>query len=330
MSRIKLAEPASQAGATDEAIQEFARAADLLKVQGRYEEYMRVAERLHLPPARQLGRRARAGRPSTSSATTRASRWPSCRPCPKAEPREPENVSLLALAFEQLDPPKAVSVLASELAEMHDGAGRTAERDVAIRRALALEPGDAEARALGASAGACASPGVPAASSSHLVPVEPRARDARARAPPPVPRAAPPPPPAAAAERGELFGRAAPGQDVPRILAEAEVFVKYGLLDRAADHLRRLFESEPDYVQARERLDAVLTQLGHAPLEAADPLADVATPPPVVVSLGRRARRRAAAASRRRSSRRASRSTRSPPATRARTARARSRRSRFR
>jgi pilus assembly protein FimV len=61
--------------------------------------------------------------------------------------------------------------------------------------------------------------------------------------------------------------------------------VKYGLLERAADHLRRLVELRPDHAEARSQLDAVLRQLGRAPLPSSvtDPLADFATPPPVAV-----------------------------------------------
>ena len=56
----------------------------------------------------------------------------------------------------------------------------------------------------------------------------------------------------------------------PRILAESDVFVKYGLLDRAVDHLRRAFEIQPDYLPAREKLAAVLTQLGRRTEAAAE------------------------------------------------------------
>jgi tetratricopeptide (TPR) repeat protein len=59
-------------------------------------------------------------------------------------------------------------------------------------------------------------------------------------------------------------------QDISRILAESDVFVKYGLLDRAVDHLRRSFEIQPDYLPAREKLAAVLTQLGRRPEAAAE------------------------------------------------------------
>ena len=46
------------------------------------------------------------------------------------------------------------------------------------------------------------------------------------------------------------------------MLAQADVFVKYGLLERAVDHLRRVFAIEPHHRGARERLATVLNQLG--------------------------------------------------------------------
>jgi len=260
VSRIKLAELASQAGATDEAIQEFARAADQLKVQGRYEEYTRVAERLlfHQPDNLAVARELAEAYIDRNNARLALAKL---QVCLKAEPRAPENVSLLARAFEQLDIPKAVSVL-KELADIHQELGHTAERDVAIRRALALEPRDPElmetARRYGVSITAGATPPPIPGSSSPLRP--PMPGGSGFSRPPPSP-----PPPAhsfASASAAESSGVRAPGQDVPRILAESDVFVKYGLLDRAVDHLRRAFEIQPDYLPAREKLAAVLTQLG--------------------------------------------------------------------
>ncbi len=67
----------------------------------------------------------------------------------------------------------------------------------------------------------------------------------------------------------------APGDDVARILSEADVFVKYGLVERAVDHLRRVFALEPHHRGARERLAAVLNQLGRRS-EAAAELATLA------------------------------------------------------
>ncbi len=268
VSRIKLAELASQAGATDEAIQEFARAADQLKVQGRYEEYTRVAERLlfHQPDNLTVARELAEAYIDRNNARLALAKL---QVCLKAEPRAPENVSLLARAFEQLDIPKAVSVL-KELAEINQELGHTAERDVAIRRALALEPRDAElldtARRYGISVTVGATPPPLPGSSSPLRPPMPGGSG--------FSRPPPPPPPAAhsfAVSSGtDGSGVRPPGQDVPRIIAESDVFVKYGLLDRAVDHLRRAFEIQPDYLPAREKLAAVLTQLGRRAEAAAE------------------------------------------------------------
>ncbi len=268
VSRIKLAELASQAGATEEAIQEFARAADQLKVQGRYEEYTRVAERLlfHQPDNLTVARELAEAYIDRNNARLALAKL---QVCLKAEPRAPENVSLLARAFEQLDIPKAVSVL-KELAEIHQELGHTAERDVAIRRALALEPRDAElletARHYGVSITVGATPPPLPGSSSPLRPPMPGGSG--------FSRPPPPPPPAhssfATTSAADSSGVRAPGQDVPRIIAEADVFVKYGLLDRAVDHLRRAFEIQPDYLPAREKLVAVLTQLGRRSEAAAE------------------------------------------------------------
>jgi tetratricopeptide (TPR) repeat protein len=193
----------------------------------------------------------------------------------------------VALALEQLDPPKALSIW-RELAELHDGAGRSGERDGALRAALAIDPDDAEARALAKRWGVRVA-GLPAASSSHLVPMSlvpaTLAPEVAAHVaplpPPPVPRTATPPPPPVDAGASGLTPR--PSSEATRVLSEAEVFVKYGLLERAADHLRRLLDREPEHAEARSRLDSVLKQLGRAPV-ADDPAADVATPPPVIVA----------------------------------------------
>jgi tetratricopeptide (TPR) repeat protein len=52
--------------------------------------------------------------------------------------------------------------------------------------------------------------------------------------------------------------------EIERIVAEVDVFVKYGLLERATEHLRKVFDLRPDHVGARERLAAVFLQLSRA------------------------------------------------------------------
>jgi tetratricopeptide (TPR) repeat protein len=276
VSRIKLAESASQAGATEEAIQEFTRAADQLKLQGRYDEYTRVAERLlfHQPDNLRVARELAEAYIDKNNARLALAKL---QVCLKAEPRAPENVSLLARAFEQLDIPKAVSVL-KELIDINQELGHTAERDVTIRRALALDPKDPDlldaARRYAINVGLTPPP-IPGGSTMRP-PFH--AGSGMGRLAPPRSSSSSSSSPSSSSSSGAFD--LAPGSgvrppppgahDIPRIIAESDVFVKYGLLDRAVDHLRRTFDIQPDYLPAREKLASVLTQLGRRGEAAAE------------------------------------------------------------
>jgi len=282
VSRIRLAEGASQAGRTEEAIREFGQASDQLKMEGRADEYVRVAERLlfHRPDNFGVARDLAAAYIARKNPRLALAKLQGAL---KAAPRDPQNVTLLAEAMVELDPRKAISVW-RELAEIHAEAHREDARDAAVRAALALDPTDGETRELaarwGLSLGAAA---------------------ARIRPPPPkspsgsissvVTSVQPLPPEFAPQDRSELHsdvrsgmlpGMSRPGaseltpmSDVARILSEADVFVKYGLAERAVDHLRRIFALEPEHHEARERLAAVLVQTGRK-REAAVELATLA------------------------------------------------------
>ena len=285
VSRIRLAEGASQAGRTEEAIREFGQASDQLKMEGRADEYVRVAERLlfHRPDNFGVARDLAAAYIARKNPRLALAKLQAAL---KAAPRDPQNVTLLAEAMVELDSRKAIPVW-RELAEIHAEGHREDARDAAVRAALALDPTDGETREMaarwGLSLGAAA---------------------ARVRLPPPkvpsgtissvVTSVQAVPPEFAPQDRsgmrsgmgsGMLPGMARPGasagsglmpmSDVARILSEADVFVKYGLAERAVDHLRRIFALEPEHHEARERLAAVLVQTGRK-REAAVELATLA------------------------------------------------------
>ena len=289
VSRIRLAEGASQAGRTEEAIREFGQASDQLKMEGRADEYVRVAERLlfHRPDNFAVARDLAAAYIARKNPRLALAKLQAAL---KAAPRDPQNVTLLAEAMVELDSRKAIPVW-RELAEIHAEAHREDARDAAVRAALALDPTDGETREMaarwGLSLGAAA---------------------ARVRLPPPkvpggtissvVTSVQPVPPEFAPQDRtdvrsgmrsgfgsGMLPGMSRPGasgvsgltpmSDVARILSEADVFVKYGLAERAVDHLRRIFALEPEHHEARERLAGVLVQTGRK-REAAVELATLA------------------------------------------------------
>jgi tetratricopeptide (TPR) repeat protein len=296
--RVKLAEAASLGGLVEEAVREFERAAEQLKAQGRVDESLRVLERLlfHQPAnvakARELAEAYLAkGNPRLA--------LPKLQACLNGSPHDPRTLSLLARALEQLGQrDKAVSVLL-ELARLCHDLGRSADRDTAIARAQMLAPGDPEVQALalrhrGGAPGAIGEATPPPVSASGgsfdlggAVGVNDTAASSGRIAVP-----------IGIGDSGGVDMPPAdggPGSDVARILAESEVFVKYGLLERAADHLQRVFDYEPDNRTARERLAFVRHKLSrraelvrHAELSsrpAAPAAAAPVSPPPGSVGL---------------------------------------------
>ncbi len=159
--RIKYAEALSRAGRTQDAAVEFEQGAQLLKDQGRLDDYIKVAERL-------LYHRSNDVRIAKELAETYIARRDPKRAlgklqiCFKADPRDVSTLSLLAEAFlmlQQTD--KAISVY-REIARIHREALRPRERMSALHRILELNPHDKEARA--------ALDRTAAASGQHFVP----------------------------------------------------------------------------------------------------------------------------------------------------------------
>ena len=291
--RVNLAESASQAGLTDEAVREFGVAADALKAAGRTEEYIRVCERLLFHRPEDVMRTRELAETYISRGSPRLA-LPKLQTCLRMDVRDPATLSLLARALEQLGQKvKAVSVI-KELVRLFAELRREPEREAAILRGLTLDPGDPELQAL--------------ANQTHL-------RGAQQPTPSPVWRGTPSPDigpaasvpipvgasgrvfsaleglgeaalatPSAPSAQSTMAGFAAVGTSVgaaglergpngaqalaspspaiSRIMAESEVFVKYELLDRAATNLRRVFQIEPLHREAREKLIEVLVDLG--------------------------------------------------------------------
>lgn len=143
--RIKYAEALSKANRTSEAADAFEQGAKLLERQGRWDDYIKVAERLlyhrpeDIPVAKELSR-LYLERNDAKRALGKL------QLCFKANPRDVETLELLAKAFEVLGQvPKTVSVY-KEIARLHQDANRSAERARVLRTILQIDPGDAETR----------------------------------------------------------------------------------------------------------------------------------------------------------------------------------------
>ncbi len=288
-TRIRYAELAVQAGQNDDAVVEFREAANLLKSQGRADEFARVAERVlyYQPDDLVLGlelARVYLDRNNPRAALTRI------KPAFEANQSDPEVLDLLARSFEQLGQPNKSLPVLKELCRVYANSGRMSERNQTIQRALALDPNDAELRAMlgrtgteGGRGSAAPLHRMPTLSSPVLTPVSvpvprsnaitfsemevPEALQNRYK----TPSADLPPSPAdRLAIASGMVEKPDDDPEIKRILAEADTFVKYGLVERAAEHLRRVFDRVPTHTGAHERLAAVLVQLGRKSEAAAE------------------------------------------------------------
>jgi tetratricopeptide (TPR) repeat protein len=284
---IRYADLAAQSGATKEAAAELAEAARLLKTQGRIDEFVRVAERvLHYEPDnRDLAIAVTVQYLENNNPRAALSR---IKPVFETNQRDPEVLDLLARTFEQLGQHHKTLPVLKELTRVYAEAGRLGERDQTAQRVLAIDPNDADMAHMlehghgGAVKRQVAQPPAAPAQVEPPLPVAAPRRpmnvtfsemevpaSLRSRYSPPTS-----PLPVSMSERisiaSGLVEKSQDDPEVQRVLAEADVFVRYGLVDRAADHLRRVFERVPTHQGAHERLAAVLVELGRKTEAAAE------------------------------------------------------------
>ncbi|MDW8284094.1 MAG: tetratricopeptide repeat protein [Myxococcales bacterium] len=248
--RIKLAELYSREGLPREAAREFRRTAEQLRALGRLDDFLKVGERLlfHDPDDMEMARELAdvyLERQDPRRALTKL------QLLFRANPRDPNTLELLGRAFLELGQrQKCVSVLKELGRVLLEGPDR--ERALAAyRRVLQLDPHDPEAReVLSASqpgmeglAGAEAGPGqVPAAARQpcHLVSGPPGSGEAG-----PGQLSAP-------------LDSSVSDERMARLLMEADVYAKYGLYQKAIEHVQRVLQHQPQNRSARERLCSFL------------------------------------------------------------------------
>ena len=281
--RIKLAEALSKYGKREEAAKEFEAGATLLRAQGRFDDYARVAERLlfHRTEDVALARDLAAiylerGDPKRALGKLQI--------CFKADPKDVGTLELLARAFLALGQlPKAVSVY-REIAKYHADAGRTPDQIRALQKLRELDPGDAETRqALAAFKGNSGEPSRPEIPPDAVI-------DSKATSTRPMRAVAAPSEQAGSASAS--FERAAVRRQgsssgshdrsdtaldsqITRLLSECDVFSRYGLKQKVVDQLRQILKLAPSHLDARRRLIDTLLELGRID-DAAGELAGLA------------------------------------------------------
>lgn len=236
--RIKLAELYVKQSMIDDAIQELLKVSEYLKKNNRTDDYIKISERIvFLDPKRLELIQELASTYLSMGEAQRA--LAKLQICFRANPKNVETLSLLARAFQMSgEVPKTASIY-KELARIYGAQNQTRLEKETWNKVLQLVPGDHEAL-------------------RHLNP-----KAAGPTLPPPKPAPTTPPKPVAmvavASSNPEpAVTTAAAPQDATssnllRLLNETDVYIKYGLLDKARDHLNKLFEQYSDSIDAHEK-----------------------------------------------------------------------------
>lgn len=233
-SRVKLADLYLRERMQAEAIVEFQRAAEHLKRQGSIDDYLRVAERISaLEPANLGLARELAELYLQRSDQKRA--LAKLQICFKADPRDIDTLRLLAVAFQGLGQTSKTISVYKELARAYEDQRQLSEAERVWSQVAQLDPNDPDVQARAA----------PVAPPTSYAPVP-----ASAQAPGAPPRATASAPTGALPERPKV-------DNIAKLLTETDVYVKYGLHDKALEHLRKIFSIDPENVDAHEKAYAI-------------------------------------------------------------------------
>lgn len=290
-TRIKLAELYSKEGMVEEAITEFTNACEYLRANSRQDDFVKVAERLlwHKPDNIALSRELAALYLRRNDPRRALQKLQICF---KANSRDVETLALLAQAFQALEQKSKTVQVLKELARVLDEDGERERAKEVHRKILAFMPNETDSLAyLGQNAGEPSAPPPEPVRPPRESPVQ-RLAIVASQDPPdrrrhnptgslplvmdggrmgvalsygdPIPAA--PAPEDFASELTEDVPYEASvsaerhSEEIAKILTETDVYVKYGLHQKAIDHLRRVFELDRNNIEARERLKEVFLE----------------------------------------------------------------------
>ncbi len=277
-SRIKLADLYAREGLGDQASEEYRRASEHLRRTGRIDDYLRVAERLFalrqddVELARDLAQEY-LGRSDQKRALAKL------QVCFKADPRDVQTLTLLAQAFLGLGQTSKTLSVYKELARIHTEAGRADDASRVWAKVAQVDPMDPDLRARNAagnrSAAAASAAGpvqgsAPANASGgpgQASPQGPSQSQSQSQVQGSAPSAGP-----AASSAAPRSAQAGAGglsrEQLSKLLTETDVYVKYGLHDKALEHLRRVFAVDPENLDAHEKAYQIYVAANNGPAAA--------------------------------------------------------------
>ncbi|MCA2976705.1 MAG: tetratricopeptide repeat protein [Myxococcaceae bacterium] len=276
-SRVKLADLYVRERMNAEAVGELSRAAEHLKRQNRVDDYLRVAERISsLKPDDLVLAKELAELYLQRSDQKRA--LAKLQVCFKADSRDIDTLRLLAVAFQGLGQMSKTVSVNKELAKAYADKGLAREAEQVWQQVAQLDPNDPEVVARVAAAAPAPEPvatttNQPRLGTTGVVQAFTPSRPATGVAPAYQP-------PARSGQTGQqpalqVGAGAKPRTDsLGKLLTETDVYVKYGLHDKALEHLRKVFAADPENIDAHEKAYAIyVASNNHA--QAAEQLLNV-------------------------------------------------------
>ncbi len=219
--RTKLASILEKRGDREEAIAEFKYAAKTLRSAKRFDDFLRVGEHLSaLTPGDTVLVRELAEYYLKRGDQKRA--LGKLQICFKANNRDVGTLQLLAIALKELGQTAKALAVYKGLAQIHADQGEDLEADKAWTSIAELDANDRQLAA-------------------YRERREQQLADSKLRT--------------GTGEASPSSVRGPP--DIPRVLGEVDVYIKYGLHDKALEHLNRIFEVDAANADAHERAYAI-------------------------------------------------------------------------
>jgi pilus assembly protein FimV len=250
VSRIALAETCLKMNKIEAAIEQFEAALPILREQHLDDLFIRASERLlfHKPDNVDLCRELSIIFMMRKEIPKAMKLLLHCR---KLDPEDLDTLDLLISHFlSSQNHEKAVLVLL-EKSKLLSRKGREDDAQQALRKILEIDPNNQEARR--------SLKDREPYSWEDIHPPRPAAAPQRAAQPPPQP---PPPPPARQAAAAAPVESAVQEEIESKFIQEAEIFIKYGLKEKALEHLFRGIEETYGSVKVREKLKDLYLDVG--------------------------------------------------------------------
>lgn len=254
-SRVKLADLYVREGLNAEAAGEFTKAAEHLKRNSRTDDYLRVAERLSALQPDNL-RLAKELAEAYLQKNDQKRALAKLQICFKADNRDIDTLRLLAVAFQGLGQmSKTISVF-KELARAYEDKNMQGEAEQVWAQVGQLDPADPDVQARNVG---------PAGAAPASEAPQPSARSAPVGATAAMPAYAPSTAvpqthqPAQTTLASAVSSKPKPpgADNLGKLLTETDVYVKYGLHDKALEHLRKVFAIDPENIDAHEKAYAI-------------------------------------------------------------------------